>query len=155
LPTANDAGVGSYQPAVTDHKMAWVGFTAAGYQVNEANRKDLKWIDAGDIYTNSICRYGYSGNRKRFIGQYACRVVDKPLPVTNIQKLHGLFNFHSLIPNISDPNYSVAIVGENVLNTFSRRFLLIITPTKVIKSLALMPYTALCSRIYLPVPIIL
>ena len=29
-----------------------------------------------------------------------------------------MFNFHSLIPNINDPNYSLALVGENVLNTF-------------------------------------
>lgn len=119
LPAAGDATIGSYQPAVSDHKMAWVGFTATGYQITEANRKELKWIDAGDLYANSnLPLMGIQALEKDSSANMLDRVVDKPLPVTKYSKLHGLFNFHSLIPNISDPNYSVAIVGENVLNTF-------------------------------------
>jgi hypothetical protein len=29
-----------------------------------------------------------------------------------------LVNFHSLIPSFNDPNYTLALVGENILNTF-------------------------------------
>jgi len=119
LPMANDATIGSYQPAVADHKMAWVGFTATGYQITEANRKELKWIDAGDLYANSnLPLMGIHALEKDSSANMLARVDDKQLPVSKYSKLHGLFNFHSLIPNISDPNYSVAIVGENVLNTF-------------------------------------
>jgi hypothetical protein len=40
------------------------------------------------------------------------------LPVTRYSKAHNLFNFHSLFPTINDPNYSLALVGQNILNTF-------------------------------------
>ncbi|WDF76263.1 hypothetical protein PQ469_20455 [Mucilaginibacter sp. KACC 22773] len=119
LPMANDVTIGSYQPAVTDHKMAWVGFTATGYQITGADSRELKWIDAGDLYANSnLPLIGIHALEKDSSANMLARVTDKPLSVTKYSKLHGLFNFHSLIPNISDPNYSVAIVGENVLNTF-------------------------------------
>ncbi|WP_432326289.1 hypothetical protein ACRQ5D_19340 [Mucilaginibacter sp. P25] len=49
LPTGNFTGLGYYQPAVSDNKLAWVGFTADGYRINQANKKDLKWIAAGEI----------------------------------------------------------------------------------------------------------
>lgn len=119
LPTANNLAIGNYQPAISAHKMAWVGFTAAGYQITEANKKDLKWIDAGDLYANtSLPGFGIMALTKDSSANMLAAVVDKPLPVTNYSKAHGLFNFHSLIPNISDPNYSFAITGQNVLNTF-------------------------------------
>lgn len=118
LPTVNSLPIGSYQPAVSDHKMAWVGFTAAGYKITEANRKDLKWIDAGDMYANSaLPELGIKALSKDSSANMLAAVVNKPLPVTGYSKAHGLFNFHSLIPNIGDPNYSFAITGENVLNT--------------------------------------
>jgi len=39
------------------------------------------------------------------------------LPITKYKKSHHLFNFHSLIPNFNDPNYTLSLEGENVLNT--------------------------------------
>ncbi|WP_184548665.1 hypothetical protein [Mucilaginibacter sp. FT3.2] len=119
LPTESNTAIGNYQPAIANHKMAWVGFTAAGYQITEANKKDLKWIDVGDIYANTkLPLLGINAIRNDSSANMLSGVVDKPLQVTNYSKAHGLFNFHSLIPNISDPNYSFAITGENVLNTF-------------------------------------
>jgi hypothetical protein len=116
LPTGNNDGVGSYQPALGNHKLAWVGFTATGYKINEADNKDLKWIDAN--YASPLPNMGITALAKDSSADMLATVVDKSLPVTSYSKAHGLFNFHSLIPNISDPNYSFAISGENVLNTF-------------------------------------
>ncbi len=118
LPTGHDTGIGHYQPAVSDSKLAWVGFTAFGYQINEVNKKDLKWIDAGPQYVRHLPTMGISALARDSSADMLAEVVDKPLPVTPYSKGHGLFNFHSIIPNISDPNYSFAITGENVLNTF-------------------------------------
>ncbi|MGF7038682.1 hypothetical protein [Mucilaginibacter lappiensis] len=118
LPTGNDAGIGYYQPAVADDKLAWVGFTASGYQINEVNKKDPKWIDAGTEYAHHLPDMGITALKRDSSANMLGAVVDKPLPVTGYSKAHGLFNFHSIIPNISDPNYSFAITGENVLNTF-------------------------------------
>jgi hypothetical protein len=118
LPTGNDAGIGHYEPAISDNKMAWVGFTAFGYQVTEADKKDLKWIDGSEQYTHGLPDMKVSALQRDSSANMLADVIDKPLPVTSYSKAHGLFNFHSIIPNISDPNYSFAITGENVLNTF-------------------------------------
>ncbi|HEY9197059.1 MAG TPA: hypothetical protein VIM77_12370, partial [Mucilaginibacter sp.] len=111
--------IGSYQPAVTDTQLAWVGFTATGYQVTEKKADDVHWGEARDTNDlfNTLPDFDISLDKDSSANMLAT-VVEKPLPVTNYSKLHGLFNFHSLIPTISDPNYSLAIVGENVLNTF-------------------------------------
>ncbi|UOE46951.1 hypothetical protein MTO98_21335 [Mucilaginibacter sp. SMC90] len=118
LPTGNYTGLGYYQPAVNDNKLAWVGFTADGYQINQANKKDLKWIAAGDGYARYLPDFGITALKNDSASNLVAGIANKPLPVTNYSKTHGLFNFHSIIPNISDPNYSFAITGENVLNTF-------------------------------------
>jgi hypothetical protein len=44
-------------------------------------------------------------------------VKNDSLPITKYRKSHHLFNFHSLIPYFSDPNYTLSLEGENVLNT--------------------------------------
>ena len=118
LPSGKTSGIGFYQPAAGGNKLAWTSFTADGYRINEADRKDLKWIDAGEQYARYLPDLGITALRKDSAAHLLDSVVDKALPVTKYSKAHGLFNFHSIIPNISDPNYSFAITGENVLNTF-------------------------------------
>ncbi|WP_183560146.1 hypothetical protein [Mucilaginibacter sp. SP1R1] len=118
LPTGTNTGIGYYEPAIADDKLAWVGFTAAGYQIAETNKKDLKWIAAGPEYTHYLPDMGITALKRDSSANMLAGVVDKPLPVKPYSKAHGLFNFHSIFPNISDPNYSFAITGENVLNTF-------------------------------------
>ncbi len=39
------------------------------------------------------------------------------LPVTKYHKTFKLFNFHSIEPAINDPQYTLSLVGENILNT--------------------------------------
>ena len=118
LPSEKVSSIGYYQPAIADDKLAWVGFTASGYQINQVNKKDLKWIAAGSEYVHYLPDMGIKALERDSSANMLSNVIDKPLPVTNYSKGHGLFNFHSIIPNISDPNYSFAITGENVLNTF-------------------------------------
>ncbi len=112
----NNGTIGYYQPAIAEGKFAWVGFTAEGYKINVADKEKLAWRERKALIGN-LPDFEIDLNKDSSAHMLA-RVVDKPLTVTNYSKAHGLFNFHSIIPNISDPNYSFAITGQNVLNTF-------------------------------------
>jgi hypothetical protein len=109
--------IGNYQPAVSDNKFAWVGFTAVGYQVNEFNKNELQWTEIGPALPGRLPDMGITALNRNAASDLLASVKDEPLAITKYSKAYHLFNFHSIIPNISDPDYVIAIVGENVLNT--------------------------------------
>ncbi len=114
-----NGSIGNYEPAAGNDKFAWVGFTAFGYQVNEANKKDLIWQSADpDRMRDSLPNFGINALTRDSSTDLLAHVKNNPLTITKYRKSHHLFNFHSLIPNFNDPNYSLALSGENVLNTF-------------------------------------
>lgn len=106
--------IGAYQPAVSDKLLAWVGFTAEGYKINEAPKDGAKWLPAGN---NSLPDFELSALKRDSAADLLPKVKTEDLPVTKYPKFYHPFNFHSLIPNFSDPNYQLSLSGENVLNT--------------------------------------
>ena len=108
--------IGFYQPAVSSKSIAWVGFAAEGYKINEVNKSKLNWhatnTGLGSLYESrfDISKTDSSDN---MLGS----IKTEQLPVTKYPALYHPFNFHSIIPNFSDPNYEISIAGENVLNT--------------------------------------
>lgn len=115
-----NGSIGYYQPAVADNKFAWVGFTSSGYRVNEVDKKDIRWLEQkgtccglADLEINAL-KTNPSAN-------LLSTIKTDSLPITKYAKSHHLLNFHSLIPNLSDPNYTLSIAGENVLNTLQSR----------------------------------
>ncbi|MBS1503966.1 MAG: hypothetical protein JST32_17990, partial [Bacteroidetes bacterium] len=110
--------IGNYEPAVSENKLAWVGFTAVGYQLCEHQRSGLQWDEISTKVPGTLPDWGIKTLSRDPARDLLDQVEFKPLAVTKYPKAHNLFNFHSIIPNINDPNYSIGIVGENVLNTF-------------------------------------
>jgi hypothetical protein len=108
-----------YEPAVTDNKLAWVQLTAWGYQLNQANKSNVKWnvVSQGKI-PGGLSDVNISALKRDSTTDLLASVTDKPLTVTKYHKAYHLFNFHSLIPSFNDPNYTFSLTGENVLNTF-------------------------------------
>lgn len=109
--------IGNYEPAVSDNKLAFTGFTAFGYQVNEFDKKDLQWSVVDNQTAEILPDFGIKALKRDTSTDFLSEVNDKALPITKYKKSHHLFNFHSLIPNFSDPNYTLSLEGENVLNT--------------------------------------
>jgi hypothetical protein len=111
--------IGYYQPAISQNKLAWTSFTAAGYQVNEAGRKliQLTPINKSQVFS-ALPDMNISVLEKDSAANILASVKPDTLPVTHYSKLHGLLNFHSIFPSLNDPNYSLQLVGNNVLNTF-------------------------------------
>lgn len=110
--------VGNYEPAVSNNKLAWASFTAVGYQVNEFSRSGLQWSEIPAALPGTLPEMGLAALHRDSAADLLDKVQVQPLAVTKYSKTYHLFNFHSIIPSIDDPNYSIAIIGENVLNTF-------------------------------------
>lgn len=110
--------IGAYQPTVLGSKMAWVGFRPSGYYIHKAD-KDLKETLLSE--TDSLSNFGINKLVQDSAANLLTSVPNTPLTVTRYSKAHGLFNFHSIFPNLNDPNYSLELAGENVLNTFQSR----------------------------------
>jgi len=108
-----------YEVAVAENKLAWVQLTAFGYQLNQADKSAVKWeeVSSGKI-PGGLSGFNVSALKRDTSTDLLAIVPDKSLEVTKYNKAYHLFNFHSLIPNFNDPNYTFSLTGENVLNTF-------------------------------------
>ena len=119
LPNPDNKGaIGYYEAAISSKQVAWVGFTAFGYDVNKTNSKNLEWLEIKQTAPSSLSDFGITALRRDSSTDLLASVVDSSLKVTRYRKSYHLFNFHSLIPNFNDPNYTFSLAGENVLNTF-------------------------------------
>ena len=113
-----NGSIGNYEPAVSANKFAWAGLTAVGYQINEANKKDLLWEPLADCaLPGTLPDFGITALRRDTATDLLANVKNDSLHITKYHKSYHLFNFHSLIPNFNDPNYTLSLAGENVLNT--------------------------------------
>ncbi len=119
-----DASIGNYQAAIAGDKIAWVSFTAYGYHINQANNADVQWqpVSASEI-PGTLPDMGITALGKGDAADLLDQVKNEHVEVTKYNKAFHLFNFHTLQPNFSDPNYSIALQGENVLNTLQSELL--------------------------------
>ncbi|MBD1366674.1 hypothetical protein IDJ77_22875 [Mucilaginibacter sp. ZT4R22] len=115
------AVIGSYQPAVTDSKVAWVGLTPYGYNILEGTWSENDLNETPLREAEPLSDLGISKLEQDTAANLLSSIPNTPLPITKYSKAHGLFNFHSIFPNLNDPNYSLELAGENVLNTFQSR----------------------------------
>jgi hypothetical protein len=115
--TGNNRSISYYQPAVSASKVAWVKPTAFGFEIAEADKKSIGLKSVNDGRSN-LSEMGIGVLSSDTSANLLNLVSEAALPVTNYSKAHNLFNFHSLFPTINDPNYSLALVGQNILNTF-------------------------------------
>lgn len=111
-------GIGNYQVAVSDHKLAWVSFTAFGYKLHQADQNNIEWQEITGQTLPGLTDVGVTVLKKDSATNLLGKMSFNSLPVKKYPKFYHPFNFHSVIPDFEDPNYSVALEGQNVLNTF-------------------------------------
>lgn len=115
----DNTNANKYQPTATTKKLAWVEFTAFGYQLHQSENNINKWIALpNNKLPGSLPEFKIANLKRDSSTDLLDKISTKTLPVANYNKLFHLFNFHSLVPNFSDPNYTVTLQGENVLSTF-------------------------------------
>ncbi|MEB0263139.1 MULTISPECIES: hypothetical protein [unclassified Mucilaginibacter] len=111
--------IGYYQSAISQNKIAWTGFTAAGYRLQQVNLAHVQLSPVINAKAfSALPDMNISALKKDSAANFVASVKPDSLPVSNYSKLHGLFNFHSIFPSLADPNYAIQLVGNNVLNTF-------------------------------------
>jgi len=105
---------GLYQAALQgDGRIAVSAFTADGYRLGfmppQWERVPVKDELAG-LYVGSLFKKEERGALEQ--------VPEQDFSVGRYPKSFHPFNFHSLRPNFDDPEYSLTLYGQNILNTF-------------------------------------
>jgi len=107
-----------YQVTISDNKIAFSRFSAAGYYLQQVDKTKIEWKPvAGAKLPGALPDFAISALRRDSSTDILASIKTEDLQVTKYPKLYHPFNFHSLIPNFSDPNYQLSLSGENVLNT--------------------------------------
>jgi hypothetical protein len=120
----NPDGIGTYQPAINNGTLAFTSFTAVGYRIQKLIPKSVQWKDVSmSDWQAPIENFGIDFQKNN---GYALlnRVTGSSNPIKSYSKSTGLFNFHSLLPYFLDPDYTLSLVGNNVLNTMQSELFL-------------------------------
>jgi hypothetical protein len=116
LPPAS-AGIGVYQPALNNDSIRYSSFTAWGYRLQQAAKKEMAWKEVAPAEWVQVDHsFGVDLQKNSAAGLLA-NIPPAEASSTRYRKFSHPFNFHSLYPYVSDPDYQLSIVGENVLNT--------------------------------------
>jgi hypothetical protein len=113
-----EKGIGKYQPSVNDKNIIWSAFTADGYRLQEVAKNDVQFEEMKqESMDKNTSSFGITSLQKTN-SNLLYRVPNDSFPVTKYSKGFKLFNFHSIEPAANDPQYTLALLSENTLNTF-------------------------------------
>ena len=115
LVNGSPEGIGSYQPAIGNNTLSYASFTSYGFRIQGTNLSNLKWEPVENPIV-STAQGGIDYTKEKGAAVLP-GIQPSSVAATSYSKDFHLFNFHSLLPYISDPDYTLSIVGENVLNT--------------------------------------
>jgi hypothetical protein len=113
----NQDGLGKYQPSISDVKIAWSNFTSEGYRIKAVPKSELvfKEIEPENLEKNTSS-FGIAVLQNTN-SNLLYSVPNDTLPVSKYAKGFKLLNFHSIEPAANDPEYTLNLLGENILNT--------------------------------------
>lgn len=117
IETNNNAGLGKYHPSVNDSNIVWASFTAEGNRLQESSKQNIHFTEINvSQLDNTTSDFGITVLHQTNANLlYA--VPKDSFTVKKYRKSFRLFNFHSIEPAISDPDYTLSLVSENILNT--------------------------------------
>jgi hypothetical protein len=110
------SNVGKYQPAPGNNGITWSSFTAQGYQLTTASKQDISWHLVEPAAWQGVPE-DFNIEKLNENSAFLTSIPPANYPVRKYRKTSGLLNFHSLIPLVDDPEYSLSLLGENILNT--------------------------------------
>lgn len=98
-------------------KLLFSEFNVEGYTLYQAPLQPTSWKPAAAKAAHS------SWLRPEFHegGNVLSKVPSDSLQVKKYPQAYRLFNFHSWVPSYDDPEYSLTLISENILNTASTR----------------------------------
>lgn len=109
--TAHPNGV--LHAAVDNNEVVYSGFTSKGYMLYK-QAPGWEQIDPAKEYHSAWLRPDLQEG-----GSILDKAPHDSLPVKTYHKATHLFNLHSWLPVLDDPNYGIMLYGDNILNTSS------------------------------------
>jgi hypothetical protein len=116
LPETRE-GTGYYYPAPGLSQLSWSSFTDKGYKLSTVNKSEIHWQRvSNDDIVNNRTNFGIQSL------DAATPIIPAPVPqfggnATRYHSASGLLNFHSIEPDVNDPEYRLYLLGENILST--------------------------------------
>ena len=113
----NEEGLGKYHPYLNDSNIVWSAFTAEGYRLQKASKNNLQFVEINpnnlQKNTASFGITAINNTNSNLLG----KVPNESFTITKYSKSFKLFNFHSIEPAVNDPQYTLSLLSENILNT--------------------------------------
>ena len=107
------ANIGKYQPAPGNNIITWTSFTAQGFQLTSALRNEISWQPI-ELAAWEKIPDDFNIEKLNTNSAFLTSISPDDYPVRKYRKTSGLLNFHSLIPLVNDPEYSLSLLGENL-----------------------------------------
>lgn len=117
IESNSSAGFGKYHVAINNDAAVWSSFTSQGYRLQSTSINSLLYeeITPGELLRVTSSFGITSLNNKHAPQLYMA--ADTLFPEKKYHKAAHLFYFHSLLPAMDDPEYSLSWISENILNT--------------------------------------
>src|SRR5664279_481344 len=112
-----DASTGNYQLSSGYGKLTWNGFSSAGFrlQVTGIQNAFSTLPETFNLHDTSEKHEVYGLDHPPF--QIPFPIPDTLFPVKKYPAFTHPFNFHSWRPFFNDPDYTLSLIGQNVLNS--------------------------------------
>jgi hypothetical protein len=115
--TGREEGVGYYQPSANNNYIAWSTYTADGFRLQQMKTADITWKSIKPEYLQENSSNFGSTAINKTNAKLLYAAPHENLPVTKYSKATRIVNFHSLEPTADDPDYTLTLISENILNT--------------------------------------
>jgi hypothetical protein len=113
---------GDYQPFLHRDSIYFSRFTATGMRLQQVGPNEVEWLPITEAFLQYDAALVLSG-RPEGLDRLAT-VPDTAYAIQPYRATTKLFNFHSWQPLIDDPDFTLSLLGENVLNTFQSELFL-------------------------------
>jgi hypothetical protein len=112
-------GMGNYQPAANSRQIVWTNFTANGKHLQQADKRAMQWdeITADELAGNTAALEKNTVPFESRKPQGLAQGLPQNAAVSKYVKTFHLLHFHSIQPLVDDPDYTITLIGENILNT--------------------------------------
>ncbi|MGI4806374.1 MAG: TolB family protein [Janthinobacterium lividum] len=110
--------IGNYEATANNYAILYNSFTATGYELYQTENRDITWQLVSENELASPLSNLNISNLEKNNADLLASVPNQKFATQKYNGLAHLFNFHSIEPSFSDPDYTLALVGENILNTF-------------------------------------
>jgi len=100
-------------------KLVWSGFSADGYQLQEMDTSEAKWIEVGEQEIGQPVSAYPIAHSNEFHDILLTDIPTRKFSPSKYKQGGHLFYVHSWRPYYADPDFTYSIYSDNILNTFS------------------------------------